>query len=146
MHVQARDSLFVERIMAGLSVSFGLLATLLAAVGLYGVMSYAVARRTREIGIRMALGANRGRVLGLVLVDVGALATAGIVLGLAAAAVLLKVMGSEVAERLLFGLSPTDPATMIGSTLALAVVALIAGLVPARRATAIDPIRALRTE
>jgi predicted permease len=146
MDVQARESLFVERIMAGLSVAFGVLATLLAAIGLYGVMSYAVARRTREIGIRMALGAERSSVLRLVLGEVGILATFGIVLGLAGTAALLRVMGSAIAERMLFGLSPADPVTIAASTLTLALVALLAGFVPARRATAIDPIRALRTE
>ena len=146
MQVQARESLFVERILAGLSIAFGVLATILAAVGLYGVMSYAVARRTREIGIRMALGANRGTVLGLVLTDVSIMAIGGIVVGLAATGVLLKVLGSEVAERLLFGLSPVDPPTLVVSTLVLALVAMAAGFVPARRATAIDPMRALRNE
>lgn len=146
MEVQARESLFVERIMAGLSVAFGVLATLLAAIGLYGVMSYAVARRTREIGIRMALGAARSTVLRLVLSEVGLLACGGIVLGLAGTAALLKVMGSELAERMLFGLSPADPGTIAASTVVLALVALLAGFVPARRATAIDPMRALRAE
>jgi predicted permease len=146
MEVQARESMFVERIMAGLSVAFGLLATVLAAIGLYGVMSYAVARRTREIGIRMALGAGRGSVLGLVLREVGMMAIVGIIVGLAASAGAVKLMGSEAAERMLFGLSPADPTTIAGSTLLLAAVAMIAGFVPARRATAIDPMRALRSE
>jgi putative ABC transport system permease protein len=146
MEVQARESLFVERIMAGLSVAFGVLATLLAAIGLYGVMSYAVARRTREIGIRMALGAERSTVLRLVLGEVAMLAMVGIVCGLAGTGALLKVMGSQLAERMLFGLSPADPVTIAGSTLTLALVAMFAGLVPARRATAIDPMRALRSE
>jgi predicted permease len=146
MEVQARESLFVERIMAGLSVAFGFVATVLAAIGLYGVMSYAVARRTREIGIRMALGANRKTVLGLVLREVGLMAIAGIVVGLAASAALLKLMGSQAAERMLFGLSPADPMTIAASTLLLGLVAMIAGFVPARRATAIDPMRALRSE
>jgi predicted permease len=146
MEVQARESLFVERIMAGLSVAFGVVATVLAAIGLYGVMSYAVARRTREIGIRMALGADRRSVLGLVLAEVGAMALAGIIAGLASTAGLVKLLGSEAAERMLFGLSPADPATIAVSTMILAVVAMVAGFVPARRATAIDPMRALRSE
>jgi ABC-type antimicrobial peptide transport system permease subunit len=146
MEVQARESLFVERIMAGLSVAFGVLATLLAAIGLYGVMSYAVARRTREIGIRMALGAARSSVLRSVLSEVGLLAIIGIVCGLAGTAVLLKVMGSQLAESMLFGLSPADPTTIVASTVIQGAVALLAGFVPARRATAIDPIRALRAE
>jgi predicted permease len=146
MEVQARESLFVDRILAGLSVAFGFVATILAAIGLYGVMSYAVARRTREIGIRMALGADRRTVLGLVLAEVGVMALFGIIAGLAAAAGLIKLMGSAAAERMLFGLSPADPVTIAGTTAVLAVVALIAGFVPARRATVIDPMRALRSE
>jgi predicted permease len=146
MEVQARESLFVERIMAGLSVAFGVVATVLAAIGLYGVMSYAVARRTREIGIRMALGADRRKVLGLVLAEVGVMALGGILVGLAATAGLVRLLGSEAAERMLFGLSPADPATIAASTVVLAVVAMVAGFVPARRATAIDPMRALRAE
>jgi predicted permease len=146
MEVQARESMFVERIMAGLSVAFGLLATVLAAIGLYGVMSYAVARRTREIGIRMALGAGRRSVLGLVMREVGVMAVVGIFAGLGASAGAIRLMGSEAAERMLFGLSPADPVTVAGSTLLLAAVAMVAGFVPARRATAVDPMRALRSE
>ena len=141
MTAQVGESLFVERMVAALSVAFGALATLLAAVGLYGVMSYAVARRTREIGIRMALGAERGRVLWLVLREVAMLAGVGVVAGLVGAFYLTRRVESQ-----LFGLSPNDPATLVGAVLLLLAVALLAGFVPARRATTIDPMVALRTE
>jgi ABC-type antimicrobial peptide transport system permease subunit len=141
MLVQVDESLFIQRMVAVLSIAFGGLATLLAAVGLYGVMSYAVARRTREIGIRMALGAERGRVLWLVLKEVAVMAAVGIATGLAAALWLTRQVRSE-----LFGLSPNDPITLAVATVMLAFVALAAGYVPARRATAIDPMVALRTE
>ena len=141
MEVQLDESLFIERMVAVLSVAFGALATLLAALGLYGVMSYAVARRTREIGIRMALGAERSRVLWLVLREVAVLAVSGIVGGLLFAIWLTRQVQSQ-----LFGLSPTDPLTIGAAMVLLAAIALIAGYVPARRATAIDPMVALRSE
>ena len=141
MEVQVDESLFIERMVAVLSVAFGALATLLAALGLYGVMSYAVARRTREIGIRMALGAERGRVLWLVLREVAVLAFAGIAGGLVIALWLTRQVQSQ-----LFGLSPNDPVSIGVATLLLGGIALLAGYVPARRATAIDPMIALRTE
>lgn len=135
------DSLFQERLVASLSILFGVLATMVAAVGLYGVMSYAVSCRTQEIGIRMALGAARGSVLWMVLRDVVTLAAVGILLGLPAAALLSRFVESQ-----LFGLSPTDPLTLVLSALALSSVALLAGYLPARRATRVDPIVALRYE
>jgi ABC-type antimicrobial peptide transport system permease subunit len=141
MDLQVSDSLFVERMVAWLSVAFGGLATLLAAVGLYGVMAYAVARRTREIGIRMALGAERGRVLCMVMAEVAIMATLGVGLGLAAAFYLTRKVQSQ-----LFGLSPSDPLTLVAAMAFLLAVALSAGFGPARRATAIDPNIALRTE
>jgi ABC-type antimicrobial peptide transport system permease subunit len=141
MAVQVDESLFVERMVAALSVAFGVLATLLAAIGLYGVMSYAVTRRTREIGIRMALGAERGRVLWLVLREVALLAAVGIAGGLLVALWLTRRIESQ-----LFGLSPTDPLTIGVASVLLAAIALVAGYVPARRATTIDPLVALRTE
>jgi putative ABC transport system permease protein len=122
-------------------VAFGALATLLAAIGLYGVMSYAVTRRTREIGIRMALGAERRRVLWLVLKEVAVMAAVGITGGLAAAFWLTRQVQAQ-----LFGLAPSDPATLIGAALLLSVIALAAGYFPARRATTIDPLVSLRTE
>jgi predicted permease len=141
MQVQVDESLFVERMVAVLSVAFGALATLLAAIGLYGVMSYAVTRRTREIGIRMALGAERTRVLWLVLKEVAVMAAIGIVGGLAAAFWLTRQVQAQ-----LFGLAPNDPATLASAASLLALIALAAGYFPARRATTIDPLVSLRTE
>ena len=141
MAVQVDESLVVERMVAALSTAFGGLATLLAAIGLYGVMSYAVTRRTREIGIRMALGAERGRVMWLVLKEVAIMTAAGIVSGLAVALWLTRQVQSQ-----LFGLTPNDPATLAGATVLLAFIAIASGYLPARRATRIDPIVSLRTE
>jgi ABC-type antimicrobial peptide transport system permease subunit len=127
--------------VAALSMAFGGLATLLAAVGLYGVMSYAVARRTREIGIRIALGAERSRVLWLVLKEVALLAGVGIAVGLLGAFYVTRKVESE-----LFGLSPHDPATLTGAVVLLLAVAFAAGMLPARRAATIDPMIAMRTD
>jgi putative ABC transport system permease protein len=138
MAAQVDESLFIDRMVAALSVAFGALATLLAAIGLYGVISYAVARRTREIGIRMALGAERNGVLWLVLREATVLTGIGIGGGLPAAVLLVRYVQAQ-----LFGLSATDPRTLIASAAVLAGVALVAGYVPARRATAIDPMLAL---
>jgi predicted permease len=135
------DLLFVERLVAALSVAFGALATLLAAIGLYGVMSYAVARRTREIGIRMALGAEQTTVVWMVLREVGAMVAAGVLLGLP-----LAVALSRIVQAQLYGLSPHDPLALAGAVGALTAVALVAGLLPARRATRVDPMLALRSE
>jgi predicted permease len=141
MALQVDESLFVERMVAALSIAFGALAALLAAIGLYGVMAYAVARRTREIGIRVALGAERMRVLWLVLRDVAMVAIAGITLGLLVALYVTRRIESQ-----LFGLSPTDATTLAAAVVLLFGVALLAGFIPARRATAIDPMVALRAE
>ena len=141
MEVQVAESLFVERMVAWLSVAFGALATLLAAIGLYGVMSYAVARRTREIGIRMALGAEPMGVLWLVLKEVALLSSIGVSVGL-----LTAFFAARRVESQLFGLTPTDPATLVSAVVLLLTVSLLAGFVPARRATRIDPLLALRTE
>jgi predicted permease len=137
----AETSLAVERMLALLSMLFGLLATLLAAVGLYGVMSYTVARRTREIGIRIALGADRPQVLGLVLGEVAVLTGLGIAVGLPGAYAV-----GRAAEAQLFGLSPLDPVSLVGAALVLAAVGLLAGYLPARRAAATQPLLALRSD
>jgi ABC-type antimicrobial peptide transport system permease subunit len=141
MESQIDESLFMDRLVAALSASFGALATLLAAVGLYGVMAYMVVRRTREIGIRMALGADRREVLRLVMKEVVALAAAGI--GIAVLASL--AMGRLIQSQLL-DVSARDPWVMAAATLALAMVALLAGFLPALRATRVDPLTALRYE
>ena len=141
MKAQIGESLFVERMVAALSAAFGLLATLLAAIGLYGVMSYAVAQRTREIGLRKALGADRRAVLTLVLREVAVLAALGIAIGLPGGYGLGKLIESQ-----LFGLSARDPLTFGIATLALVTTAFVAGLVPALRAARVDPMTALRYE
>jgi len=134
-------SLVTERMLATLSSAFGLLATLLAALGLYGVMAYMVERRTREIGIRMALGAAGGNVIWLVMREVIVLSVAGLAIGLTGAWGLTRLI-----EAQLFGIHASDPTTMILACASIAAVAGLAGYVPARRATAVDPMRALRFE
>jgi predicted permease len=138
---QIEISLLTERLLATLSSVFGCLATLLAALGLYGVMAFMVARRTREIGIRMALGADSGSVVWMVMREVLALAAIGVAIGLGAAWAATRFI-----ETQLFGIQPTDLLTMALAALGIGVVAGLAGYVPARRATGIDPMRALRWE
>ncbi len=141
MQAQIGETLFVERMVAALSAAFGLLATLLAAIGLYGVMSYAVSQRTREIGLRIALGADRRSVLMLVLKEVAVLAALGIAIGLPGGFGLGKLIESQ-----LFGMNARDPFTFLVATAALVATAFVAGLVPALRAARVDPMTALRYE
>jgi predicted permease len=141
LETQQEESLITERLVATLSSGFGILATLLAAIGLYGVMAYMVAQRTREIGVRMALGAASSDVLWLVMQEVLILAGIGIAIGLPAALALTRFAKSQ-----LYGVQPNDAFTMALSIVGIAAVAILSGYIPARRATLVDPMRALRWE
>ncbi len=138
---QVNETLAQERLFARLSSFFGVLALLLASIGLYGLMSYSVARRTHEIGIRMALGAQPGNVRWLVLREMLSMVVIGVAIGLPAAYAATKVISS-----MLFGLTATDPLTIATATLFLIGVSAIAGYLPARRASRVDPLVALRYE
>jgi predicted permease len=138
---QIDQATFQERLFARLSSFFALLALVLACVGLCGMMSYAVARRTNEIGIRMALGAERAKILRMVLREGMALAGLGIIIGVPAA-----LAASRLITNILYGLKPTDPLTIASATAVLAAVAFLAGYLPAQRASRVDPMVALRYE
>ncbi|HTI40060.1 MAG TPA: FtsX-like permease family protein, partial [Vicinamibacterales bacterium] len=138
---QIADTLVSERLMAALSLCFGVLALVIATIGLYGVMSYMVARRRSEIGIRLALGAERSRVVGMIVCEALILLSAGALIGIA-----LSVASARAVAALLFGLQPSDPLTMAIAVASLAMVSLLASWLPARRAARVPPTVALREE
>jgi predicted permease len=138
---QLHKNLDQERLIAQLVSFFGALALILACIGLYGVMAHGVARRTNEIGIRMALGARGGNIAWMILRETLYLVLAGLVIGVPAA-----LIGAKLISAQLFGLKPADPLTLIGASVVLTIVALLAGYVPARRASRVNPLNALRYE
>jgi ABC-type antimicrobial peptide transport system permease subunit len=138
---QVNDSLVQERLLALLSGLFGALALVLAMIGLFGTFSYLVTQRQTEFGIRMALGATPGSILGLVMRDLVTVLASGL-----AAGILISLAATRVLQQMLFGLGPRDPTTILLAAGVLTAVALIAGYLPARRATKVDPMVALRYE
>lgn len=138
---QAQENVYMDRMISMLAAAFAVLATVLAAIGLYGVLAYSVAQRTREIGVRMALGANSGAVRGMVLKQVALMTLIGGTVGLIGALAI-----GRGAESLLYQLKGRDPLVIAFSAVALALVALCAGFIPARRASRVDPMAALRYE
>jgi putative ABC transport system permease protein len=141
LQTQIRDSLLRERLMATLSGFFGFLAVVLATIGLYGVISYTVARRTNEIGIRVALGAQRGHVIRMIMREAGLMLAIGIAVG-----GVLALLAARTAASLLYGLKPHDPVTLTIAVVALSAVAAAASFLPAHRAAGLDPMVALREE
>jgi predicted permease len=139
MAEQIKTTMSGERIFAQLTSGFGLLALVLACIGIYGVMAYTVARRTGEIGIRMALGAHADQVLRMVLREASWMALAGVALGVCCSLVLARFL-----TAMLYGLKPSDPLTLAGAATLLLLIALLAAFGPARRASRVDPVRALR--
>lgn len=138
---QVNDSLLVERLLATLCICIAFLASLLSAIGLYGVMAYVVTRRTREIGIRIALGASRGAITGMVLRELSLMTVAGVAIGL-----VLTLTAGRLLNSMLFGVGASNPLVLVLASALLAVVALLAGSLPARTAARIEPMTALRCE
>jgi ABC-type antimicrobial peptide transport system permease subunit len=138
---QVSDSISQQRLIAGLVTFFGALALLLAVIGLYGVTSYAAAQRRGEIGIRMALGAQRGSVIWLVLRDVAIILAIGSIVGLG-----MSFGAGKLISSLMFGVKPGDPTILIAAAVILATAGAIAGFIPALRASKLDPAHALRYE
>ena len=138
---QVRENVYFDRLIGTLSAAFATLATLLAAVGLYGVLAYTVAQRTREIGVRMALGARGHNVRAMVLKQVSQMTAIGGMIGIVGAYFI-----GRFAQSLLFGLDGGDPYVMVGVASLIAVVAFGAGYLPARKASRVDPVHALRYE
>jgi putative ABC transport system permease protein len=141
MDEQIDNNVSNERMIALLATNFALIALLMTGVGLYGVLAYATVQRTKEIGIRMALGAQRFAVVRLVLTDMTKVALAGIVVAIPLAVMLARWMRSE-----LFGVQPFDPVTMAGCIALTVAMVLVAAALPARRAASVEPTKALRTE
>jgi predicted permease len=141
MEMQIRESVSEDRLISTLSLAFAVLATVLAAIGLYGVLAYTVAQRTREFGLRMALGADGGAVRGMVMRQVAVMAAVGGAIGMA-----IAVGVGRLAKSLLYEMEGHDPLVLAGATAALTIVALGAGFIPALRASKIDPMNALRYE
>jgi ABC-type antimicrobial peptide transport system permease subunit len=141
MQEQIDNNLIAERVIALLATAFGILAVIMAAVGLYGVLAYSTAQRTREIGVRIALGAGHATVVRMVLVEVLWLAGISIAVAVPASLLLTRLIRSQ-----LFGISNNDPLTLIVATLLIAMVAFLSAMLPARRAARVDPMVALRYE
>jgi ABC-type antimicrobial peptide transport system permease subunit len=141
MQSQVWQTVQTEALMATLTGSFGILAGTIAAIGLYGVMSYLVTRRRNEIGIRMALGADRRAVVRMIFRESAALLAVGVAVGVA-----LAMAAGRTASALLYGLTPADPTTLAQAVVAMVMVSALATYVPAARAARIDPMRALREE
>ena len=130
-----------ERLLVSLTSAFGFLALVLASVGIYGVMAYSVAQRTKEIGIRMALGAIPRQILTMVLREASSLSAAAIAFGIGA-----SLLVTRFVKSMLFGIAPSDPATLWGAAVLLMIVALAASWIPARRAASVQPMEALRRD